>query len=239
MLPFQSNLSQYIAEQYASTSYYQPYFVYPNQESCWNAFSYADPPAPASSLAYYDHDLPQKTEEPTKTHTKPKRPREKPNQESSASCQSAEESSDHSPDFKSRQKYGRNISSNIFHQMLKVIRSEEPFEELLDRLLAKESFEITKKQFQDILHKRLSKLNPYVSNAKMDYFLNGVSKVRMPQSREMSRVEGEFLRLLRVLCRYYLTNVHLLYVFNKLKLQRQSKEYHIQEMRKILRVLIK
>ncbi len=62
MLPFQSNLSQYIAEQYLSTPYYQPYFVYPNQESCWNTFSYPDPTAPASSLAYFDHDVPRKTE---------------------------------------------------------------------------------------------------------------------------------------------------------------------------------
>lgn len=239
MLPFQSNLSQYIADQYASTSYYQPIYVYPNQESCWGAFGFADHPAATSSLAYYEHEAPQKNEESTKTHTKPKRLREKPNQESSASCQSAEESSDDSPDFKSRQKYGRNISSNIFHQMLKVIRSDSPFEELLDRLLCREGWVITKKQFHEILNKRLSKLNPYVSNAKMASFLNGVSKVKMPQSREMSRVEGEYLRLLRVLCRYYLTHVHLLYVFNKLKLQKQSKEYHIQEMRKILRVMIK
>jgi uncharacterized protein YehS (DUF1456 family) len=123
--------------------------------------------------------------------------------------------------------------------MLKAIRSEDLFEGMLDRLLQSGNFEITKKQFHDILHKRVSKLNPYVTNAKMASFLNGVSKVKMPQAREMSRTEADFLRILRVLCRYYLSNVHLLYVFNKLKLQKQSKEYHIQDMRKILGAMIK
>jgi hypothetical protein len=110
---------------------------------------------------------------------------------------------------------------------------------MLDCLLHTGSFEITKKQFHDILNKRLSKLKPYVTYAKMASIFNGISLVKMPQSREMSRAEVDFLRILRTLCRYYLSNVHVLYVFNKLKLQKQSKEYHIQEMRKILAVMVK
>lgn len=86
MLPLQNNLSQYISDLYASTSYYQPIYVYPNQDSCWSAYSFSDHPAATSSLAYYSPEVPQKIEEPTQTHTKSKRPREKPNQESSASC---------------------------------------------------------------------------------------------------------------------------------------------------------
>lgn len=73
----------------------------------------------------------------------------------------------------------------------------------------------------------------------MDSFLNGVSKVKPPNVREISKVDGEFLKVLRVLCRYYLKNIHLLYVYNKLKLQKQSKVYHIQGVRKIMEFMIK
>lgn len=109
----------------------------------------------------------------------------------------------------------------------------------MDRLLRSGHYEITKKQFHEILHKRLSKLNPYVTNAKMSSFLNGTSKAKLPQKKEMSRTDSDFLKMLRVLCRYYLANVHLLYVFNKLKLQKQSKVFHIHGLRKILEFMIK
>jgi hypothetical protein len=93
MMPFQSNLSQYIADLYASTSYYQPIYVYPNQDNCWSALSYPDHPATNPAPPQYDFEIPQKTEDPTKTNTRVKRPREKVNQESSASCQSGEDES--------------------------------------------------------------------------------------------------------------------------------------------------
>jgi hypothetical protein len=67
--------------------------------------------------------------------------------ESSVSCHSSEEDSEDSPDLKSRQKYGRNINSNIFHQMLKSIRCDEIFEQFLDKLMAHFDFELTKNQF--------------------------------------------------------------------------------------------
>lgn len=47
MLPFQNNLSQYIADLYASTSYYQPIYLYPNQDNCWGSLNFAEQPAPA------------------------------------------------------------------------------------------------------------------------------------------------------------------------------------------------
>jgi len=109
----------------------------------------------------------------------------------------------------------------------------------LEQILFAGTYEISKKQFHDILNKRLSKLKPYVTYAKMASFLNGISLVKMPQSRDISRAESDFLSVLRTLSRYYLSNVHVLYVFNKLKLQKQSKKYHIQEMRKILALMIK
>ena len=89
------------------------------------------------------------------------------------------------------------------------------------------------------MNKRATKLNPYVSTTKMDSFLNGLSKPKVGHARELQPIDYEFLKILRILCRYYLANIHLLYVFNKLKLQKQSKVFHIQGMRKILEVMIK
>ena len=123
MLPFQSNLSQYIADLYASTSYYQSIYVYPNQENFWAPVSYPEYSPSVPTLNYYEPENIQKAEDSTRPVTKTKKQREKVSQESSASCQSSGEESEESPDFKSRQKYGRNISSNIFHQMLKAIRA--------------------------------------------------------------------------------------------------------------------
>lgn len=90
-----------------------------------------------------------------------------------------------------------------------------------------------------MLHKRVSKLNPYVTNAKMNSFLNGVSKVKLAHGREMTKTDSDFYQVLRILCRYYLSNVHLLFVFNKLKLQKKSKGFHVEGVRKILEIMIK
>jgi hypothetical protein len=73
----------------------------------------------------------------------------------------------------------------------------------------------------------------------MNSFLNGAVKAKLSHKREMSQTDWDFLQILRVLCRYYLTNIHLLYVFNKLKLQKQSKVFHIHGIRKILEFMIK
>jgi len=40
MLPFQNNLSQYIADLYASTSYYQPVYFLSGSENRWNTVNY-------------------------------------------------------------------------------------------------------------------------------------------------------------------------------------------------------
>lgn len=46
---------------------------------------------------------------------------EEQDQEASAAQEWQEEESEKSPEIRSRQKYGRNINSNIFHHMLKKI----------------------------------------------------------------------------------------------------------------------
>lgn len=50
MLPYQSNLTQYIADLYASTSYYQPVYLFSNQESHWNPLSFPEVSLPAQQL---------------------------------------------------------------------------------------------------------------------------------------------------------------------------------------------
>lgn len=96
--------------------------MFPNQESCWGALNYAEPSPSIIASQVLEH--PHFQDEHTKPNTKTRKTKEKPVQESSASCESAAEESEDSPDFKSRQKYGRNINSNIFHHMLKIIRSD-------------------------------------------------------------------------------------------------------------------
>ena len=83
---------------------------------------------PTPQIAIVKQEEPEKNEQVTKTKERTKRGKERTGLESSASCQSADEDSEKTPDFKNRQKYGRNITSNIFHQMLKSIKSEEIFE---------------------------------------------------------------------------------------------------------------
>lgn len=93
MLPFQNNLSQYIADLYASTSYYQPVYLFSNQENPWNPLSFPEVSLPASQLPCGDPENYEKAELPTKTKEKTRRHREKVERESSASCHSGEEDS--------------------------------------------------------------------------------------------------------------------------------------------------
>ena len=89
------------------------------------------------------------------------------------------------------------------------------------------------------MNKKSNRLNPYLSFDKMDAILNGVQKSKSNQSKELQGTDMEYLKILRILCRYYLSNIHLHFVFNKLKLQSLSKRYHIMGMRKILNVIQK
>ncbi len=85
-----------------------------------------------------------------------------------------------------------------------------------------------------MLQKNINKLNPYVSTAKMKFFLNVPSKPKVGYIKENKQVDFDFLKVLRILCRYYLTNVHPLYIYNKLKLQKKSKRFHVEGIRAIL-----
>ncbi len=51
------------------------------------------------------------------------------------------------------------------------------------------------------------------------------------------RKEREFLKIFRILCRYYLKNVHVLHVYNVLKIKDESKSLHITGSRKILELM--
>lgn len=63
--------------------------------------------------------------------------------------------------------------------MLKSIRNDEVFDRLLDKIFVTYSLQINKKEFQEILQKKLNKLNPYVSTDKMKSFLNVPSRPKV------------------------------------------------------------
>lgn len=75
MLSFQNNLSQYIADLYASTSYYQPVYLFANQENPWNSLAFPEVSLPAQQLPSLDPENYEKAELPTKTKEKTRRHR--------------------------------------------------------------------------------------------------------------------------------------------------------------------
>lgn len=86
MLPFQNGFSQYMADLYASTSYYHSLYLYPPPpppENYWNANF--EPPAPNVPAP----EVFVKCEEPTRTREKTRKPRAKAPEESSVSCDAA------------------------------------------------------------------------------------------------------------------------------------------------------
>jgi 5'-3' exonuclease len=107
----------------------------------------------------------------------------------------------------------------------------------LGKIFRNKQYVITKEVFYEMFNKRVGRLNPYVSTTKMNSFLNGVTKYKYSKAREWKGVEREYMSLLRILCRYYLTKIHILCVFNKLRMQNLSRKFHIQGIRKILEVI--
>ena len=63
--------------------------------------------------------------------------------------------------------------------MLKSIRNDEVFDHVLDKIFMAHSFQLSKKGFLEMLQKKINKLNPYVSTAKMKSFLNVPSRPKV------------------------------------------------------------
>ncbi len=107
----------------------------------------------------------------------------------------------------------------------------------MGKIFKSRQYVITKELFYEMFNKRVGRLNPYVSTTKMNSFFNGITKYKYSKAREWKGVEREYMSLLRILSRYYLTKIHILCVFNKLRMQNLSRKFHIQGIRKILEVI--
>ena len=63
--------------------------------------------------------------------------------------------------------------------MLKSIRNDDIFDKMLDKVFATYELLLNKKEFLEMLQKKITKLNPYVSTAKMKSFLNVPSRPKV------------------------------------------------------------
>jgi hypothetical protein len=104
------------------------------------------------------------------------------------------------------------------------------FNSLLGKILQKEEYQITEKEFYQLLNKKYGKLPIYISLKKMKDMFRG-SKSRFKGKAEVGRKEQEFYKIYRILSRVYLKNVHPCYVYNGLKLKKDSKVIHVKGAR--------
>ena len=119
--------------------------------------------------------------------------------------------------------------------MVKTIKTDDKFKEILTQLIDKHRPALTEKEFWQLLHRKTHKLRIYISLKKMgQYWSAQLSHKRFSPDKRAK--EDDFALLFRTLCGYYLKNVHLLYVFNVLKLQPESKRLHIKGVSQMLGV---
>jgi len=53
-----------------------------------------------------------------------------------------------------------------------------------------------------------------------------------------TRLDIEFSKILRILCRVYVNNYHLPHVYHSVKIKRKSRDIHIKRMRKLLKMIL-
>lgn len=232
MYPFGNTYqSQFIPDLYGSSPFDNqdyPFLSDPNYPF-WNPLNFPELPPPLPDIPAQPLPAPAllpPPPPPVKVEERLARTREHEEMESSMSCRLGEESEEASPEVKLRQKYGRNINSNIYHHMVKKLGCEPYFLELFQRAKQRGGMRISQKEFFDMLHKKFGKLRTYISLKKMrDLFIGG--KSRHPRAPETQQREREFYSLYRILCRVYLRNVHITHVFNGLRIKKQSKVLHV------------
>jgi len=90
------------------------------------------------------------------------------------------------------QTYGRNINSNIYHHMVKRISingdERKYFSTMLSKILERDEYQITEKEFYQLLNKKYGKLPIYISLKKMKGMFKG-SKSRFKAKAEVGRKE--------------------------------------------------
>ena len=119
--------------------------------------------------------------------------------------------------------------------MVKTIKNDEKFKEMLKTLIERWEPLISEKEFWQLLNRKTHKLRIYISLKKMDQYWS--ARLSHKRFAPMKRAkEDDFAKLFRTMCHYYLRNIHLTYVFNVLKLQPESKRLHIKGVTQMLGV---
>lgn len=78
----------------------------------------------------------------------------------------------------------------------------------------------------EMLTKKVSKLRTYIGVKKMSSLWTG-NKVKQSSNPRILKKENEFCLIFRIVSRSYVSNEHILHVFNGLKLKQLSKQLHI------------
>ena len=82
-----------------------------------------------------------------------------------------------------------------------------------------------------MLQRKTYKLRIYIS---LKFWSGQLTNKRFPPEKKAK--EDDFALLFRIMCRYYLQHLHLHYVFNVLKVQRESKRFHVKGVTQMLNV---
>jgi hypothetical protein len=89
----------------------------------------------------------------------------------------------------------------------------------------------------EMLAKKVSKLRTYIGMKKMCSMWRG-QQTRQSSNPETIKKEHDFCLIFRIVSIYYLKNIHILHVFNGLKLKQLSKQLHINGVNKMSKMLM-
>lgn len=147
MFPFSNNLmNQYMAELYNSVGNANNfYYAMPdNSFPVWNPIVY---PEQIENIQIIPPQEEQevKKEPPTEANPKAAKPKNKEKADSDVILSSEEESPEMARTQGLKQKYGRNIHSNIFNQMIKTIKQNKSFSQKLAQIISMNEANINEK----------------------------------------------------------------------------------------------
>ena len=179
----------------------------------------------------------KKEEEPTLTIPKAAPAKAKPAQEEEEVVfQSGDESHERSPRLRYNQKFGRNITANVFGNLLREVHTHPHYRQVVEKAVARHQTLMTSDEFIDTLRQKCSRLKNYVGAEKMTRMLRAIVIKKRMHTTVLSR-EQDFSLLLRVVGRYYLHHNHVPFAWTTLKLKDRSRAMHMAGIRKVAEVM--
>lgn len=223
MFPFENSMQQQcMADCYSNFGYgYAPTYYYGNSNYSW-PYDYSNQPNYALS---YSFTAP--TEEgkcPTQS-TRGTVQEEEPEPMVAESEELLEEAST----LKLEQKFGRNIASNIFHNIIKKAAGEDSHR-LITAIAERHGLGITVAQFNEKLSERTKNLRGYVNMKTIRGLMTG-------RRIGATRLDLEFSKALRILSRHYLSLTHIPHIYHSSKIKKKSRQLHIKRMRKLQKLI--